>query len=137
MRILYRREDGAVIVFDSQQGDEITAHIVGADGTVYPSKLLDNLVSWGNWEPVEEPTDKAAPRKPSEPVASDRLNRIIVAIDQNLTKREFGEKYGTLTEDESLAWDDIEKEISYFARQGIAVEIPAEVPEVFDTGLRD
>lgn len=80
---------------------------------------------------------KAARTVPSEPVTSDRLNRITVAIDQNLTKEEFGQQYGALTEDESKAWDDIAKEISIFAKNGIAVEIPAEFPEVFDTGLRN
>lgn len=137
MRILYKREDGAVIVFDSQDGDYITAHIELPDGTKYEPKLLDNLISWGNWEPVEGATEKAAPTTPSQPVKSDRLNRILVAIDQNVSKREFGERYGALTDDESQAWDDIEKEITFFAKQGIAVEIPSEVPDVFDTGLRD
>lgn len=136
MRVLYKREDGAVIVFDSQDGDEITAHIEMPDGTKYEPKLLDNLVSWGYWEPVEGSTGKAAPKKVFEPVDSDRLNRIVIAIDQNMSKREFGEAYGELTEAEDDAWDDIFKEISYFASQGIAVEIPAEVPDVFDTGLR-
>lgn len=72
-----------------------------------------------------------------EPVESDRLNRIIIAIDQNVTKDEFGERYGALTESESQAWDEIYREMTIFAKNGIAVEIPAEIPEVFDTGLRD
>ena len=136
MRILYKREDGAVIVFDSQDGDYITAHIELPDGTKFEPKLLDNLISWGYWEPVLDGTDKAAPKTVFEPVDSDRLNRIVVAIDQNMSKREFGETYGALTDAEDDAWDEMFKEISYFASQGIAIEIPAEVPDVFDTGLR-
>lgn len=137
MRILYERADGAKIVFDSQTGDEIMAHIVGADGKEYPSKLLDNLISHGLWEPVEASTEKAAPRRPLEPVDSDLLNAMVVAIDRNITKDDFQQRFKPFNDSESKAWDDLEREISILARNGIAVEIPAEIPEVFDTGLRN
>lgn len=70
-------------------------------------------------------------------VSSDLLNAMAVAIDRNITKDDFQQRFNPFTAEQSKAWDDLEREISILAKNGIAVEIPAEIPEVFDTGLRN
>jgi hypothetical protein len=56
---IYEREGGAKIVLDKIEGEGfkemIYAHIVDENNVIYPSKLLDNLLSHGYWEAV--PTD--------------------------------------------------------------------------------
>lgn len=54
MTVIYRRDDGAKIVLDKEDGDMIYAHIVDAQGKKYPQKLLDNLLSHGYWKAVQE-----------------------------------------------------------------------------------
>lgn len=54
MKVIYRREGGGKIVLDRIDGNDIYAHIVDEQGKAYPPKLLDNLLSHGYWEPVED-----------------------------------------------------------------------------------
>ena len=53
---IYKRESGAKIVLDRMEGEGfrqmIYAHIVDENSVIYPTQLLDNLVSHGYWEAV-------------------------------------------------------------------------------------
>jgi hypothetical protein len=54
--IIYKRDSGSKIVLDKIEGEGfrqiIYAHIVDENNVIYPSNVLDNLLSHGYWEPV-------------------------------------------------------------------------------------
>ena len=53
MRVLYKKEDGSKIVFDSREGDYITAHVVSPEGKEFEPMSLENILSKGYWEAVD------------------------------------------------------------------------------------
>jgi hypothetical protein len=69
---IYERESGSRIVLDKIVGEgfkqEIYAHVVDENNVIYPSQLLDNLLSHGYWEAVtDDSADKSADIEKNNP----------------------------------------------------------------------
>lgn len=69
---IYERKGGAVIVLDKIEGEgfrqKIYAHIIDENNVIYPSQLLNSILSHGYWEAVaEDRTDKNADIEKNNP----------------------------------------------------------------------